>query len=161
MVSFTGIPAVAIIALGALIQPTLAGPAAGIARAGLSVVGSLGGSGSNNHKRDTSITEAQIDTLFGPCYKSSEKNPPTIHYDTPTKSGAISNLSKECMSAFETYLAEINPQHFGHAAIKITGPNSVHVENIPPQFVAELEKHFKGPAAPAVPTTAPPAKQEG
>ncbi|KIN09077.1 hypothetical protein OIDMADRAFT_48910 [Oidiodendron maius Zn] len=147
--------AVTIIAIGAIIEPIVAGPALGIARAvgtGLQVASAVGSSNKgSNHKRE--ITEDQIDFLFRPCFRSSKMNEPTINYDTDTKSGDITSLSAECMEAFEVYKEEINPEELGHARVRKTGPASVHVDEIPPQFLNELEAKFSKPSA--LPATKP------
>ncbi|KIM99126.1 hypothetical protein OIDMADRAFT_30766 [Oidiodendron maius Zn] len=157
MISVTAVSAVTIIAFGTMIEPTLAGPAVGVADAakiGLQAASVLRPSSSKQggHKRD--ITEAQIDFLFHPCFKRSAENPPTINYDTATNSGDITNLPKECMQAFEVYNDEINSEQLGHAKVKITGTTSVHVDSIPRQFLNELKTKFGKPIAPlaAMPT---------
>ena len=157
MVSVTAVSAVIIITFGAMIEPTLAGPAVGVARAGLTAASVISSSSSKQgHKRD--ITEAQIDFLFHPCFKRSAENPPTMNYNTATNSGDITNLPKECMQAFEVYNDEINSEKLGHAKVKITGPTSVHVDSIPPQFLKELETEFGKPII-AAPTPNPTAER--
>lgn len=157
MLSFNICPLITI-AVWAMIQPTFAGPAAAIAgRVGTAVLSNIasGGSGGSNGKsQKREVTEDQINTLFKPCYDSSEKNPPIIDYKTADKSGDITNLDEECMHAFEVYIGEIDPQEFGHATVNITGANSIHVNDIPPHFLEELERKFGKPVAVPVASTA-------
>ena len=143
MVSFTPFSAVTILTFGVMIEPTLAGVAGAIARGAMTVSSIVGSSNHKGSKRD--ITEAQIDILFKDCFQKSAENRPTVNYNTATNSGDITNLPKECMQAFEVYNDEINPEKLGHAKVKITGPTSVHVDSIPPQFLTELEREFGKP----------------
>ena len=150
MVSFS---AVTILTFGVMIEPTLAGIAGAIARGAMTVSSIVGSSNHKGSKRD--ITEAQIDILFKDCFQKSAENRPTVNYNTATNSGDITNLPKECMHPLEVYIDEINSEKLGHAKVKITGPTSVHVDSIPPQFLKDLEKEFGKPiAAPAPNPTA-------
>ena len=147
MVSFTAMSAVTIIAIGVIIEPIAAG-ALEFARAvgtGLQVASAVDSNKKGStHKRE--ITEDQIDFLFRPCFRSTKMNEPTINYDTDTKSGDITNLSAECMEAFELYKEEIIIEELGHSRVRKTGPASVHVNEIPLQFLSKLEAKFSKPS---------------
>jgi hypothetical protein len=51
------------------------------------------------------------------------------------------------MHAFEIYIEETKPKELGHANVTITGATSIHVNDIPPQFLKELEEKFGKPAS--------------
>lgn len=152
MVSFTAASAGAIIAFGAMIEPIHAGPVAGVVDAvgavskgvqAASAIGSLTGSKSSS-RRDT---EAQVSTLFKPCFASFKDKKPIMTYDTTKHEGEITGLDQTCMHAFELYNDHVGPQP-GHADVVISNTaNSVSVKNIPPQFYGLLEQKFAKPAA--------------
>lgn len=143
MVSFSTIATVSLVAFTSLIEPTLG--ASAVVRVGASLLGSAGGS---NNKREESAAMKQLDSGFATCLSNLHANKPTMEYNAD-RSVDMGKLPTACMHEVETYNNQTNIKEMDatHGRIIISGPDSIHMDQIPADLHQLLEEKLGKPGA--------------
>lgn len=146
MVSFTTVATASLVAVAALIEPTLGAFAA--ARVGASLVGSAISGSSSHHKRDENQGEKQLESNFATCLNNLHNNIPTMTYNAD-KSVDMGNLPPQCMDEVAAYNNQSNSDAFAatHGRIIIKGPAAIHIDQLPDDLHTFLEQKLGKPGA--------------